>query len=300
MKKIEGIYTALVTPFNNGNIDEESFVKLVKTQVADGVSGFVINGTTGESPTLEIEEVKKLYKLARVTVGESFPLVLGAGLNNTKKNIELMKQLEDLKPAAWLCVVPYYNKPSQEGLFQHFAALADSTNIPILLYNVPGRTITSLAVETIARLAKHKNIIGIKEASGDLTILEKGKALTDKDFIWLSGDDGTATAFNLKGGDGCISVGSHIVTKEFVQLDIESRKRNLSSVQQAELLKRASLLNDLWKWLYIEPNPVPVKWFLYKMGMIRSAEMRLPLVSLDEKFHQGVLQCLSVLKIQTK
>ena len=200
--KIEGVFSALVTPFQKGAVDLESFKKLVQTQVADGIDGFVINGTTGESPTLETEEVQKLYQLAKETAGKNFPLILGAGLNSTKKTIDLIKELAPLNPVAWLVVVPYYNKPTQEGLFQHFTAIADATDIPVILYNVPGRTITSLSVETIARLAKHKNIIGIKEASGDLTILEKGQALTGKDFIWLSGDDPTAFAFNLKGGHG--------------------------------------------------------------------------------------------------
>lgn len=290
--KIEGVFTALVTPFYNGEVDEESFVRLVKSQVADGIRGFVINGTTGESPTLELEEVKKLYKLARETAGQSFPLILGVGLNSTKKTIELMKQLESRNPAAWLVVVPYYNKPTQEGLFQHFTAIADATKIPVILYNVPGRTVTSLSVETIARLSTHKNIIGIKEASGDLSILEKGKALTGENFIWLSGDDGTAIAFNLKGGNGSISVGSHVVAKDFVVLDEASRKRNLSVAEQRAILERAELWKDLWTWLYIEPNPIPVKWFLYKMGLIRTPDMRLPLCTLDEKYHEGVLQWL--------
>lgn len=300
MKKIEGVFTALVTPFKDGVIDEESFIKLVRAQIADGVRGFVINGTTGESPTLELDEVKKLYQLARETAGKDFPLIIGAGLNSTKKTIELMKQLESRSPVAWLIVVPYYNKPTQEGLFQHFSAVADSTKIPVILYNVPGRTVTSLSVETIARLSKHKNIIGIKEASGDLSILEKGKTLTGDDFIWLSGDDGTAIAFNLKGGHGSISVGSHVIAKAFVKLDEESRKKNLSSSDQAEILKNAEKLQNLWKWLYIEPNPIPVKYFLYKMGIISSAEMRLPLCPLDPKFHQGVSECLSALQIQIK
>lgn len=298
--KIEGVFTALVTPFHNGNVDEESFIKLIKAQVADGVSGFVINGTTGESPTLETEEVKRLYQIARDIVGKDFPLILGAGLNSTKKTIQLMQQLESLNPAAWLIVVPYYNKPTQEGIFRHFAAAADSTKIPVLMYNVPGRTIVSMSVETIVRASKHPNIIGIKEASGDLSIIEKAKSQTGEKFIWLSGDDGTTIAFNLKGGHGSISVGSHVVAKEFVRLDKESRKENISSSQQAEVLKSAEKLQELWKWLYIEPNPIPVKWFLYKMGLIRSAEMRLPLVALDEKFHQGVNQCLQNLKIPVK
>ena len=290
--KIEGVFTALITPFHQGEVDEESFVKLVKAQVGDGIRGFVINGTTGESPNLELEEIKNLYRLARETAGQSFPLILGVGLNSTKKTIELMKQLESRNPAAWLVVVPYYNKPTQEGLYQHFMAIADSTKIPVLLYNVPGRTVTSLAVETIGRLAKHKNIIGIKEASGDLTLLEKGKALTGEDFIWLSGDDATAIAFNLKGGSGSISVGSHVIAKDFVALDEKSRKRNLSTTEQQEILKQAEQWKDLWKNLYIEPNPIPVKFFLYKMGLIESPELRLPLCTLAEKFHQGVIQCL--------
>lgn len=298
--KIEGVLTALVTPFHNGVIDEESFIKLIKSQVTDGVRGFVINGTTGESPTLETEEVKKLYQIARTVVGKEFPLILGAGLNGTKKTIKLMHQLEALSPAAWLMVVPYYNKPTQEGMYQHFSAIADATKIPVILYNVPGRTITSLSVETIARLSKHPNIIGIKEASGDLSILEKGQALTGKDFIWLSGDDPTAVAFNLKGGNGAIAVGSQVIGKEFVELDKLSRQSNLSTADQQAILKRADLLKDLWKWLYVEPNPIPVKWFLHEMGVIHSAEMRLPLCPLDEKFHEGVSQCLHTLKIPTK
>lgn len=260
MKLFSGTYTALVTPFKNGQVDYLSFEKLIKKQIADGIDGFVVNGTTGESPTLTKDEVATLLKKAKSIVGNSKKIILGTGSNSTQKTIEMTRLAEELHADAALVVVPYYNKPPQAGLIAHFKAVAESTQIPIILYNVPGRTITSLAPESVIALSEIKNIVGIKDATGDMEYFKKYKNNVKDDFIFLSGDDGSYPEFMKLGGDGVISVASHIM-----------------------LAKDFNQYLDLIQMLFVEANPIPVKKALQLMGVIESAECRLPLIEMSQE-----------------
>lgn len=263
MKNFKGVLTALITPFQNQKVDFESLGRLVDFQIKEGVQGFVINGTTAESPTLTAPEREKIFQFVRERVGKNFPLVMGTGSNSTVKTVEESKEAERLGADAILVVVPYYNKPPQRGLLEHFKAVADATNIPNILYNVPSRTITFLELETIKKLSEHPNILGIKEASGNIEFDQQIRKSCGESFLLLSGDDGTYDEFMAAGGDGVISVASHILPK-------------------AMLEKRARENRDLIDMLFVEANPIPVKKALHLMGLIQSPECRLPLVTLAD------------------
>lgn len=259
MKKFKGVITALATPFLRGSVDFESLEKLVQWQLSQGVDGFVIHGTTGESPTVTASEKKEIFDFIKEKVPSSFPLIVGTGSNSTSETIRASQEAEKWGADALLVVVPYYNKPPQRGLFEHFKAVASCVSIPTILYNVPSRTITSLEAETVKKLSEHPNIIGIKEATGDLSFAKQLRSLCGREFLLLSGDDATADDFQKQGGDGVISVTSHL---------FPAAMKNLSTNTYSELV-------DL---LFTEANPIPLKRALQLMGIIRSGEMRLPLV----------------------
>lgn len=261
MKKYSGLMTALITPFLDQKIDFDSLLSLIQHQLKNGVEGFIINGTTAESPNLSEEEVVQIFHFVKKHVPENFPLILGTGSNSTAKTIADSKKAEKLGADAVLVVVPYYNKPPQRGLFEHFKSVADQINIPVILYNVPTRTITALEVETIKKLSAHPNIIGIKEASGNIETAKQIRQQCGNEFILLSGDDGTYDEFMKAGGDGVISVASHIIPKAMKEQKIQEHKH----------------LIDL---LFCEANPIPVKAALHLIGIIKSSELRLPLVKL--------------------
>lgn len=263
MKKMKGLITALVTPFLNGAVDYASLAKLVEHQLQNGVEGFVINGTTAESPTLTFDERKKIFQWVKDRVPKDFPLIFGTGSNSTAQSIEDSKEAEKLGADALLLVVPYYNKPPQRGMLEHFKAIASSVQIPSFLYNVPGRTVVALELETTKKLSEHPQIIGIKEASGNIEFAKQIRQSCGKEFILLSGDDGTFDDFMKVGGDGVISVASHIIPHEM---------KSIKATANKELI-------DL---LFVEPNPMPVKMALYLMKIIASPECRLPLVTLSE------------------
>ncbi len=210
MKRFEGAITALVTPMHKGVIDEQGLVDLIEFQIASGIHGIVPCGTTGESATLSFEEHKRVIELTVKTVKGRVPVIAGTGANNTLEAIELTASAKDSGADAVLSVVPYYNKPSQEGLFQHFKAILDAVDIPMVLYNVPGRTVTNMLPVTVARLAELPKVIGIKEASGNLSQVSEVIQLCPSDFIVLSGDDFTAMPTVLIGGKGVISVVSNL------------------------------------------------------------------------------------------
>lgn len=274
--EFRGVFTALITPFKNQKIDYISLEKLVKQQIDGKIEGFVVNGTTAESPNLKKEEVAELFKKIKSWTKGNVPLILGTGSNSTEKTIEKTRQANELGADAVLVVVPYYNKPPQQGLFMHFKAVAESSKIPIILYNVPGRTITSLEPETVARLAAIKNIIGIKEATGDMDIERKIIEKTPKDFILLSGDDGTYVDFLKNMGHGVISVVTHVIPEAFVAITNLARGGHHGEAEV--ILKKYKALIDL---LFIEANPIPVKRAMQLMGIIESAELRLPLVEMS-------------------
>ncbi len=266
---LHGVITALATPFQNGELDERSFRRLVSRQLAEGVDGLVINGTTGESPTVHIAEAEKMFTIAKEESDGQIPILVGTGSNSTERTIELTRIAASWGADAALVVTPYYNKPPQRGLKAHFEAVADAGNLPIVLYNVPGRTITAIAPETTVELSAHPKIVGLKEASGDLNYLKSIVGKVSRDFALLSGDDGTCVEFCSQGGHGVISVISHVITPELKAI-LDSEKNEDALIHLKELLKL----------IYIESNPIPVKAALYLMGVFDSMEMRLPLVSL--------------------
>ena len=276
---LRGVISALPTPFYKGEVDFDSLEKLIHFQLEKGIGGFVVNGTTAESPTLNESEVQKIFERVQKINNGRVPLILGTGSNSTEITIAQTKKASKLGADAALVVVPYYNKPPQRGLELHFSSVADNAAIPTLLYNVPGRTITGMTVETIAHLSAHKNIVGIKEATGDIAFDEKLKAALPKDFIFLSGDDSTYLSFLKLGGDGIISVMSNLLTAANVRWTQLAQSGNHDEAQD-DFAKYKELI----QLMYVEANPIPLKWMLHKIGLFRSPEARLPLVALDEKF----------------
>lgn len=272
--QFRGIITALATPFLNGQVDYESLGRLIEWQTSQGVDGFVVHGTTGESPTVEGEERFKIFQFIRSRVGREFPLIVGTGTNSTSTTIQLSKEAESWGADGLLVVVPYYNKPPQAGLLEHFKSVASSVSIPTLLYNVPGRTITSLSVETIQKLSLHPRIVGIKEATGDLKFAQEIRKACGEKFTLLSGDDGTADDFQRQGGQGVISVTSHVIPKAM---------KKLETAKYQEVV-------DL---MFIEANPIPLKMALHWMKIFTSPELRLPLVSLSEPAQEKLKAAMS-------
>jgi len=279
-QKFKGVFTALVTPFENGKVDYTSLEKLVQYQIDNKVNGFVINGTTAESPTLTPEETQMIYSVVRAIVGIEFPLILGTGSNSTAKTIQSTQKAEELGADAALVVVPYYNKPPQRGLVQHFKSIATETSLPIILYNVPGRTITNLSVDSIVELSNQKNIVGLKEASGDLQFDKDIVSNVNKDFILLSGDDGTYLDFLKLGGHGIISVMSNLLAKECVRWTTQAQRGDVAIAEKDFAQYKTAIQS-----MYVEANPIPIKWMLYKKGIIKSPELRLPLSELDKKYY---------------
>lgn len=290
--EIRGVISALVTPFQNGQVDYESLEKLVQFQLANGIDAFVVNGTTAESPTLSWPEVSKIFTTVRKIVGPQFPLILGTGSNSTEKTIEDTKKAAELGAQAALVVVPYYNKPPQRGLVAHFKAVAENSKIPLILYNVPGRTITALSIESILELSTVKNIIGIKEASGDLKQDAELFSKLKKDFLMLTGDDPTYIDFLKLGGHGVISVMSNILTKECARWTNWVKSGEVEKAEQD--FKKYSKLIQL---MYCEANPIPLKWMLYKKSILKSPELRLPLSALDEKFYSEITNEMQTLGV---
>ena len=282
--KLSGVITALVTPFRDGEVDKKSFIRLVRQQLDSGVDGLVINGTTGESPTLKVNEVKQLVEWAKLEVARKVPIIIGAGLNSTEKTVELVKELSPCEADYFLTVVPYYNRPPQRGLVAHFTKIADAASAPVILYNVPTRTVAKLELATVVELSKHMNICGIKEATGDLDLFRQLKAALPSEFSLLSGDDATCVDFINEGGDGVISVFSHIICSE-LKLAIKNKESGV-----------AKKYSDLLRCVYVEANPIPVKMAMYWMKVIDSPELRLPLVELDQKYHEEFKKCLRDLK----
>lgn len=276
MEKFHGALVALVTPFIDGQLDEQGLVDLIEFQIDNGTHGIIPCGTTGESATIDFAEHKRVIDLTVKAVNGRIPVVAGTGGNNTLEAIELTESAKDSGADAVLSVVPYYNKPNQEGMYLHFREIAEKVDIPMFLYNVPGRTVVNILPDTVARLAEIDNIIGIKEATGSL---EQGTDVLRKcpdDFIVLSGDDFTSMPLTLIGGKGVISVISNVYPKGMADM-IEAAL--------AGDLKKANELHyrmyDLMKLMFCNPNPVPAKKALELMGKIKSGLPRLPLAPID-------------------
>ncbi len=277
-----GSIVAIVTPMlESGDIDYSSFSKLIDWHLDNGTNGIVVLGTTGESPTVDDNERAKLVKHAVSQVKGRVPIIVGTGGNSTRHAIELTKQAMSSGADAALLVTPYYNKPTQEGLYQHFKAVADAAPLPQILYNVPSRTGCDLLPDTIKRLAKVTNIVGVKEATGNL---ERAQELLDAnlEIDLLSGDDNTAMEFILAGGKGVISVIANILPKTCSDLCAAALAGDRSHAEEIN-----NLLQPMYKMLFAESNPIPVKWALAQMGRIPSG-IRLPLTPLAKQYHQDV------------
>ncbi len=277
-KALEGAIVALITPFKDGKLDEESYRELVEWQIKQGIDGLLTVGTTGESPTLSFEEKKRLYELTVEIAAGRVPVIAGTGTNNTAQSIELTKLAADIGVDAVLMVTPYYNKPTQEGLYQHYKAVAEAVKkIPIILYNVPSRTSVSLAPDTVARLAKIKNIVGIKEATGCMKQATEIIRLCGNKFLLLSVDDFTCFTSMVLGGKGVISAAANVAPKEMADMMKAALNGNWEKGRKLHLK-----LFPLFKAMFLETNPVPAKMALYLMGKIASPEVRLPLTQMSE------------------
>ncbi|MGF7453068.1 4-hydroxy-tetrahydrodipicolinate synthase [Pasteurella bettyae] len=283
-----GSIVALITPMNShGAINYDELKNLVEYHIANGTHAIVSVGTTGESATLSVDEnIKTILKTVEFAAGR-IPVIAGAGANATSEAITMTKLLNGSGVAGCLSVVPYYNKPTQEGMYQHFKAIAESTDLPQILYNVPGRTGSDMKPETIARLAKIKNIVAVKEATGDVSRVKQIKELAGEDFIFLSGDDATGLESMKLGGQGVISVTNNIAARDMSKMCELAMAGNFT---EAEMINQR--LNPLHKDLFIEGNPIPVKWAAYKLGLIKTPTLRLPLTTLSESAQPTVLSAL--------
>ena len=280
---LRGSITALITPMLNGNVDEKAFASFVDWQIAEGTHGLVPVGTTGESPTVSHEEHRRVVEIAIEVANKRVPVIAGAGSNSTAEAVSLAKFAEDAGADAVLSIVPYYNKPNQEGMFQHFSAVAKAVGIPVILYSVPGRTVVDLTIDTIARLHEaHPNIVGVKDATADLgrTSLQRDKL--GHDFILLSGEDITALAFNAHGGQGCISVTSNIAPRLCSQM----QELSLAGDFKGALAVQDKLVH-LHKNLFLEPNPTAVKYAANRLNLCAN-ELRLPLTPISKPTQDAV------------
>lgn len=286
---LQGSIVALVTPMNNhGEVDFENLKQLVEYHVQAGTDAIVSVGTTGESATLSIEEnVKVILKTVEFAAGR-IPVIAGTGANATSEAVTMTKLLNNSGIVGCLSVVPYYNKPTQEGMYQHFKAIAECTDIPQILYNVPGRSGSDLLPETVGRLSAIPNIIGIKEATGDISRVQKIKQLAGKDFFVFSGDDASCLEAMKLGAEGVISVTSNVAPKAMAEMCRLARQGHFS---EAETINQR--LMPLHKNLFIESNPIPVKWACYKLGLIADPTLRLPLTLLSESAQPVVLDALN-------
>jgi len=284
---IKGSIVAIVTPmFEDGSLDRDSLRKLLDWHIAEGTDGIVIVGTTGESATVSPEEHCELVKLAVDHVAKRIPVIAGTGGNSTVEAIALTRHAKEVGADASLQVVPYYNRPTQEGMYRHFRAIAEAVDLPIILYNVPGRTVADMSNETIARLAQVDNIVGVKDATGNIGRGIDLLRMVDKSFAVYSGDDATAMALMFCGGAGNISVTANVAPRAM---------HEMCKAAMAGDIARAIEINnrvlDLHGKLFIEPNPVPVKWALAEMGKM-PAGLRLPLAPLSAQYHDAVRAAL--------
>lgn len=274
--RLKGSITALITPFAQGEIDERAFQDLVERQIAEGTHGLVPCGTTGESPTISHEEHRRLIALTVEVAAGRVPVIAGTGSNSTEEAIGLTRHAKRIGADAALVVTPYYNKPTQEGLYQHFKAIHDSADLPILIYNIPGRSVVDMSIATMARLSQLPNIVGVKDATADLVRPLRVRTEIGPDFIQLSGEDATATAFLAQGGVGCISVTANVAPRLCAQLQDAWARGDM-----VEMARIRDLLMPLHHAMFVETNPGPAKYALSLLGLCQP-DMRLPLVELSQ------------------
>lgn len=286
-ERIKGSIPALITPLRNGAVDEAAFRKLVSWQIAEGSYGLVPCGTTGESPTLSHEEHMRVVEVCVEEANGRVPVIAGAGSNATEEAIALTRHAKKVGADAVLSVTGYYNKPSQEGMYRHFAAIADAVDIPILLYNIPGRAIVDISVETMARLAKVANIIGVKDATANLMRPTRERAACGRHWRLLSGEDGTALGYMAHGGHGCISVTANIAPRLCAEFQTACLKGDFESARV--LQDRLMPVHDA---LFVEPSPAPVKYAGSLLGLCTD-EVRLPLIPATENARAAVRAALA-------
>jgi 4-hydroxy-tetrahydrodipicolinate synthase len=287
---LKGSIVALITPFKNNILDEDAFSKLINYHVENGTKGVVPGGTTGESPTLSLNEHKKIIEIAVKECDGKIPVIAGTGSNSTHEAIELSRFAEKAGSDAILVVTPYYNKPTQEGLYQHYKKINDNVGVPIIIYNIPSRSVIDMSVETMTRLYELKNIVGVKDATGDLIRVDQQLISMGKEFIQLTGNDDNALEFNKRGGVGSISVTANIAAR----LCAEFQDCCVGNLNEAKKLD--DILQPVHSSMFIESNPSPVKYAASLLGMC-SPDVRLPLVEVTTNNKKKISEALKVAKI---
>ncbi len=290
----KGSNVALITPFKNNKLDEDTYISLIHHHLKNGTSGLVPAGTTGESPTLSHDEHQKVIEICIREAKGKIPVIAGTGSNSTEEAVALTKHAEKAGADGVLVVTPYYNKPTQEGLYQHYKLINDNTNLPIIIYNIPSRCVIDMTVDTMARLFELKNISGVKDATGDLNRLDQTIKKLGHEFIQLTGEDGLALEFNKRGGVGIISVTANISPKLCSDMQKNSKSKSYNEIKEAERIDQ--ILQPLHKSLFIESNPAPVKYAAKLLGLCND-EVRLPLVKIKKETQEEVKKALSFAKL---
>ena len=290
----KGSNVALVTPFKNDKLDDEAYIKLIHFHIKNGTNGLVPAGTTGESPTLNHDEHERVIELCVKESAGKLPVFAGTGSNSTEEAISLTSHAEKIGANGALVVTPYYNKPTQEGLYQHYKSINDKCGIPILIYNIPGRSVIDMSVDTMSRLYELKNIIGVKDATGDLKRVDETLKKLGKEFIQLTGNDDNALEFNKKGGVGAISVTANIAPKlcsEFQKLSIKNDEKSISEAQKLD-----KILQPIHHSMFVESNPSPVK-YAAKLLNLCDDKVRLPLVNVTDSTKEIIKKALLSAKL---
>ena len=290
----KGSNVALVTPFKDNKLDEETYIKLIHFHIENGTNGLVPAGTTGESPTLSHQEHEKVIELCVKESNQKLPVFAGTGSNSTEEAISLTRHAEKIGANGALIVTPYYNKPTQEGLYQHYKAINDKCGIPIIIYNIPGRSVIDMSVDTMAKLFELKNIIGVKDATGDLKRVEQTLKKMGKDFLQLTGNDDNALEFNKRGGEGAISVTANIAPKLCSDFQKFSKSKIDDEKKEAEKLDK--ILQPVHHAMFVESNPSPVKYAAKLLNLCDDI-VRLPLVKVTEPTKKVIKEALLSAKL---
>ena len=290
----KGSNVALVTPFKDSKLDAETYIKLINFHLENGTNGLVPAGTTGESPTLSHKEHEKVIELCINEAKGRIPVIAGSGSNSTEEAVALTKHAEKAGADGVLIVTPYYNKPTQEGLYQHYKSINDNCGLPIIIYNIPSRSVVDMSVDTMARLFELKNIVGVKDATGDLNRVDQQKAKMGNEFIQLTGNDDNAFEFNKRGGVGSISVTANIAPKLCSEFQKFSKSNSDNEFKEAQRLDQ--MLQPLHKTLFIESNPSPVKYAAKLLGLCGD-EVRLPLVRITTNSQEEIKKALSLAQL---
>ena len=290
----KGSIVALITPFKNDKLDEDNYINLIHHHIKNGTNGIVPAGTAGASPTLSHDEHRKVIELSVKECKGKIPVIAGTGSNSTSEAVELSKHAEKYGSDGLLIVTPYYNKPTQEGLYQHYKKINDNVGVPIIIYNIPSRSVIDMTTDTMARLFELKNIVGVKDATGNLNRVDDQLKLMGKEFIQLTGEDDNALEFNKRGGVGCISVTANVAAKLCSDFQKALHDKNEEGMKKAEAINK--LLSPLHKALFIESNPSPVKYAASLLNL-SGPEVRLPLVQIMNNTKESVKKALEQAKL---